>query len=70
MARRTLFERAEAAQEVDLRLAKFGNLNPALGTGQHRQQAQQKYFVEFVDFQLPTFLGTNFHADLDVGETG
>ncbi len=46
VARRALRERSEAAQQIGLLLAELGDLDPALGAGQHRDQTEQQHLIE------------------------
>ena len=46
VARRALFERPEAAQEIELPLAERGDLNPTVGARQDGQKALQQHLVE------------------------
>ena len=46
MGRRAVLEGPEPAQEVELPLAELGDLDPAVGASQYRQQALQQHLVQ------------------------
>jgi hypothetical protein len=48
MRRRALFEGREPTQNVDL--AVQGDLDPAVGSREHREQALQQHLVERIDY--------------------
>jgi hypothetical protein len=49
MRGRAAAKRAEPAQEFELLLAEPGNVDEALGPGQHREQAQEQDFLERIN---------------------